>query len=149
MYQTKVGITLKPHFCKSWPRISVGLDDFLLFRTRLHSIKTYSLDHPLELGEHTLWVKLEGKTNDNTTETEDQAVEILAVTLEGMSTDRFIWSGVYAPEYPQPWASQQNDLPDEITNTTYLGFNGVWRLRFTVPIFIWIHKTEHLGWIYD
>jgi hypothetical protein len=107
------------------------------------------MDHPLDLGEHVLWVKLEGKANADTTETEDQAIEISAVTVEGITADRFIWRGVYTPQYPEPWASQQAELPPEITNTTYLGFNGVWRLRFSVPVFRWIHEVEHLGWIYD
>jgi hypothetical protein len=129
--------------------MSVGLDDFLLFKTRLDSTKTYTMDHPLDLGEHVLWVKLEGKTNADTTETEDQAIEISAVTVEGISADRFIWRGVYTPEYPEPWASQQAELSPEITNTNYLGWNGIWRLRFSVPVFRWIHEVEHLGWIYD
>ena len=149
MHQTKIGITLTPRHCNKWPLMSVGLDDFLLFKTRLDSTKTYTMDHPLDLGEHVLWVKLEGKTNADTTETEDQAIEISAVTVEGISADRFIWRGVYTPEYPEPWASQQAELSPEITNTNYLGWNGIWRLRFSVPVFRWIHEVEHLGWIYD
>ena len=129
--------------------MTVGLDDFVLFKTRLDSIKTYTMDHPLDLGEHALWVKLESKTNADTTLTEDQAIEISAVTVEGISADRFIWRGVYTPEYPEPWASQQAELSPEITNTNYLGWNGIWRLRFSVPVFRWIHEVEHLGWIYD
>ena len=149
MHRTKIGITLKPHHCNKWPLMSVGLDDFVLFKTRLDSTKTYAIDHPLDLGEHVFWVKMEGKTNADTTETADQALEIAAVTIEGITADRFIWRGVYTPEYPEPWASQQLDLLPEITNTTYLGWNGVWRLRFSVPVFRWIHEVEHLGWIYD
>ena len=149
MHRTKISVTLKPHFYNRWPRISVGLDDDLLISTPLMGIRTYTVDHCIPNGPHELWVRYEGKTNEDSTVDGDQAVEILDVTAESISSDKFVWAGVYTPEYPEPWASQQTDLASELTNVTYLGWNGVWRLRFTTPVFRWIHETEHLGWIYD
>jgi hypothetical protein len=78
------------------------------------------------------------------------AVIIDSVEFFGISDPRFVWAGVYWPEYPEPWLSQQNPSPQAaLTNHNYLGWNGVWRLNFDVPVFTWIHKTLGMGWIYQ
>jgi hypothetical protein len=80
-------------------------------------------------------------------------VRITSLAFNGIASAKFIWHGRYCPEYPEPWATEQQAqglvLESEISNTDYLGWNGEWSLDFTVPVFTWIHKTENLGWIYD
>ena len=61
---------------------------------------------------------------------------------------KFAWAGIYRPEYPEPWASEQTNLATELSSHTYLGWNGTWRLTFGVPVFTWIHQVQNLGWIY-
>jgi hypothetical protein len=83
--------------------------------------------------------------NDSST-----AVIVKHLSFFGISDSRFIWQAQYRPEYPEPWHSQQVLLPPEIvTNTNYLGWNGVWSLEFGVPVFTWIHQVQNLGWIYN
>lgn len=103
----------------------------------------------LERGTHDLTITYYDKVQDNI----NQAIAIRQIDLNGVEDKRFIWRGIYRPEYPEPWASQQRaqgiTLSDELTNTDYLGWNGVWNLQFSSPVFTWIHQIQGLGWIYD
>ena len=77
------------------------------------------------------------------------AVEIVRIEFFGISDPKFVWAGTYYPEYPTMWYSEQSTKPaDVLPNQTYLGWNGVYKLEFTVPVFTWIHQVQDLGWIY-
>lgn len=83
---------------------------------------------------------------------DQEAVIIESVSFFGIEDSRFVWAGIYTPEYPEPWASQQKSkgavLQTHLVNQDYLGWNGQWALTFDVPVFTWIHKIQNLGWIY-
>ena len=76
------------------------------------------------------------------------AVIVDSVSFFGIQDPRFVWAGIYRPDYPEPWASEQTNLASELTAHPYLGWNGCWSLTFGVPVFTWIHQTQNLGWIY-
>ena len=81
---------------------------------------------------------------------QDMAVVIDQVEFFGIADPKFVWAGVYTPIYPEPWYSQQLVTPPaELSQQTYMGWNGGWRLDFTVPVFTWMHQTLNLGWIYQ
>jgi len=80
----------------------------------------------------------------------DTAVEITGISFYGISDPKFLWAGAYYPDYPKTWYSQQTEPPAEcLPGQTYLGWNGVYKLQFSVPIFTWIHQVQDLGWIYE
>ena len=80
----------------------------------------------------------------------DTAVEIVSVSFFGIQDPKFAWAGIYTPVYPEPWASEQlTPPPSTITPQTYLGWNGTWKLDFSVPVFTWIHRVQNLGWLYQ
>jgi hypothetical protein len=80
----------------------------------------------------------------------DTAVEIVSVSFFGIQDPKFAWAGIYTPVYPEPWASEQLTPPSStITPQTYLGWNGTWKLDFSVPVFTWIHRVQNLGWLYQ
>ena len=77
------------------------------------------------------------------------AVEIVGIEFFGISDPKFIWAGTYYPKYPEPWLGQQTNKPAEyLPAQTYLGWNGIYQLEFSVPVFEWMHNTLNLGWIY-
>jgi len=78
-------------------------------------------------------------------EGQDTAVIIKDICLNGISDQKFIWQSTFYPNYPDDYEPKIFELK----GSTYLGFNGVWKLEMTAPIFTWIHKTLDLGWIYD
>tara|TARA_R110000868_G_scaffold295331_1_gene555741 strand:- start:1003 stop:1431 length:429 start_codon:yes stop_codon:yes gene_type:complete len=92
----------------------------------------------------TLTIEHVNKATDDAT----TAVIIDSVSFFGIRDPKFAWAGVYRPNYPEPWASEQTNLASELSPHTYLGWNGCWSLTFGVPVFTWIHQTQNLGWIY-
>lgn len=96
-----------------------------------------------------LTVELLNKTDADTVNGLDKAVIIESVSFFGISDPKFAWAGIYKPNYPEPWASQQTDLKPLLKSHTYLGWNGKWTLTFDVPVFTWIHRVQNLGWIYS
>lgn len=72
------------------------------------------------------------------------AVEIVSVSFFSITDPQFVWAGVYTPDYPSHLTG-----PKELPGQTYLGWNGVWKLEFSVPVFTWIHQKLNLGWLYQ
>jgi hypothetical protein len=72
------------------------------------------------------------------------AVIVKEISFFGISDPKFIWAGVYHPDYPAHYPNKISSLPGQ----GYLGWNGVYRLDFSVPVFTWIHKIKNFGWIY-
>ena len=76
---------------------------------------------------------------------QDTAVEIVNVGFFGITDPKFVWAGVYYPDYPEHYPDKTSPLPGH----GYLGWNGTYRLDFDVPVFTWIHRVQDLGWIYQ
>ena len=106
---------------------------------------TSSIKCELSEGKHILEIEHKNKSANDP----DTAIIVKALTFNDITSNKFVWAGVYTPQYPEPWASEQDSLAQQLPSHSYLGWNGVWRLEFTAPIFTWIHKNENLGWIYD
>jgi len=144
---TVIDFTLEPHWWNTIPEISYGIDDRIIDTVVVDATLKLQLDLWLDPGTHKLWVYFHNKNYDDCRldQNLDMAVEITAVSFEGMTFDRFKWAGFFYPDYPA-------DYPDKkpvIESATYLGWNGRWELPFTTPIFTWIHRLENLGWLYE
>lgn len=72
------------------------------------------------------------------------AVEIKNLEIFGIGHDKFLWVGAYHPQYPDHLAHQPSVIPSQ----TYLSWNGCYRLTIAVPVFVWIHQTLNMGWLY-
>lgn len=72
------------------------------------------------------------KPDDSTT-----AVIIKSLRLNDIDHIQNTYQGMYYPYGMEP------------RRDTYIAWNGVWVLDFTVPTYTWMHKTQGLGWIYD
>lgn len=145
MYPVKVSIQLRPVWHTDIPQIKVGIPG---------NIKTLYLDKPTTFNfeyiaenNSSLIVEFLNKTVDDTNleKNLDKAVIIEDISFFGISDTKFIWAGIYTPIYPEHLTNQ----PKTLTNVTYLGFNGQWKLDFTVPVFTWIHQIQNLGWVYN
>lgn len=73
------------------------------------------------------------------------AVVVENIGFFGISDPRFVWAGIYYPDYPEHYENKKPEIP----GVGYLGWNGVYRLEFDIPVFIWIHRTLNMGWLYD
>ena len=82
---------------------------------------------------------------DKADDDSNTAVIVKEIKFFDISDPKFVWAGVYYPEYPEHYPDKTSPLPGQ----GYLGWNGVYRLEFSVPVFTWIHKIKDLGWIYQ
>lgn len=152
-YQVKLSVNLKPIWHSTAPEIRLGVPG---------NINTISLENTTEFefdyysnNISYFFIELLNKNLGDTIPEKklDKAVVIESIKFFGIEDPRFIWSGVYTPIYPEHWVEENQQrgtpLPLQIVNNNYIGFNGIWRLDFTVPVFTWIHKIRSLGWIYD
>lgn len=80
--------------------------------------------------------------NDNGDLVKDQLLNIKSIEIDEIDIGSLVYQGVYTPEYPEPWATQQhkagNELPKSFTNATILGHNGTWSLQFESPFYMWL-----------
>lgn len=72
------------------------------------------------------------KSNDGVT-----SVIVSKVKFNFVNCDKATYHGMYYPN------------GKESRRTTYVNWNGVWVLDFTVPVYTWVHQIQGLGWIYD
>jgi hypothetical protein len=140
---TKVAVTLTPKLGAVPPEVFVSIPGQVVQKTLWQTQRI-----ELEFDAPTGWIEIVfmNKPDDDST----MAVIIDQVEFFGISDPKFMWAGVYTPKYPEPWYSQQTEKPSAtLCQQNYMGWNGTWRLDFSVPVFTWIHKTLNLGWIYQ
>lgn len=129
-----------PHVTVSWPGHAESMD---LAHERSIAFSFCALKHG--------WLEIDfnNKNYQETGQDQDMAVLIRRIEFFGISDPRFVWQGIYKPEYPQPWFGQQIIPPAaQLSPHDYLGWNGRWRLDFDLPVFVWMHRVLALGWIY-
>ena len=136
----KLSVTLRP---VDHPNIRVGVNGDLL---TVVLDKTQTMDFEFRSDKDCqLTVELVDKKDQ-------EAVVVESVSFFGISDPKFAWAGVYEPQYPEPWATQQHNqgvvLKQHLSPHTYLSWPGKWTLTFDVPVFTWIHRVQNLGWIY-
>jgi hypothetical protein len=141
----RIEVLLTPVMFDRTPTGRIGID----------TLKDFVLDTPTWFtfnceGTHVqLTVEQYGKTIRDTRGDLDTAIIISEVKLNGITDPKFAWSGIYRPDYPDYYLSQNPNLKTELSAHNYLGWNGSWTLDLSLPIYTWIHKTLDLGWIYD
>ena len=136
----KLSVTLRP---VDHPNIRVGVNGDVL---TVVLDKTQTMDFEFTSDKDCqLTVELIDKKDQ-------EAVVVESVSFFGIQDPRFAWAGVYEPQYPELWATQQRDqgvvLKQHLSPHTYLSWPGKWTLTFDVPVFTWIHRVQNLGWIY-
>ena len=72
----------------------------------------------------------------------DQLLNIKSIEIDEIDIGALVYEGIYTPDYPEPWASQQREagvvLEKTSKNVTQMGHNGVWTLSFTSPFYMWL-----------
>jgi hypothetical protein len=139
-------ICLKPRWWKTQPEITYGIDDLTINTIQIQNYTTLRLVYPFAPGQHKLWFTFNNKDYNESRLDQglDMAVEIDRISIEGITVDRFKWAANYYPDYPADYLDKQK----VVKSATYLGWNGLWELEFTAPVFTWIHQVENLGWLY-
>ena len=106
-------------------------------------------EHEFTEGEKCeLIIKRSGKdkgqtvVNDNGDILKDQLLHIKSIEIDEIDLGALVYEGVYTPEYPEPWATQQREagkeLPESFKNVTAMGHNGEWSFKFESPFYMWL-----------
>jgi len=105
-------------------------------------------EHELKEGEkYRLIINRSGKDTrqtvvENGQIIKDQLLHIKSIEIDEIDIGALVYSGLYTPKYPEPWASEQaaagNKLPESFKNVTAMGHNGRWELDFTSPFYMWL-----------
>lgn len=147
MYKVTVDVLLRPVTNTRGPTVQIQFDQQQI-SVELTEPTWYKFE---TLGSADTSVTLEiehygKKDTDTDVKTgADVAVVVEEIKVNGISSPRFVWAGIYRPDYPPHLVDQ----PKELKYSNYLGWNGVWSLDIGLPSFTWIHHIENLGWIYE
>lgn len=150
-HQLRAQIQLTPRCSSTAPEIVIAFNNDIIYAGSLSRTTVFDIDQDLPAGEYQLSVEFLNKLDSDTdiVNNIDKAVIVDQIIFNDIQSPNFVWAGEYCPVYPEPWASQQQNLEPVLKSHNYLSWNGKWTLTFSMPIFTWIHQTENLGWIYD
>jgi len=106
-------------------------------------------EHELEEGkEYKVIINRSGKRknqtviNENGDVLKDQLLHIKNIEIDEIDIGALVYEGVYTPEYPEPWATQQREvgteLPESFKNVTSMGHDGTWVFKFESPFYMWL-----------
>jgi len=135
-------VTLSGTFWEKRPQFSIWLDDHIVIQSEIpdsaqHPIK---FEHTINEGPHSLKIRLENKTNDDTViengeVIKDMLLNIDDITIDDISLGNLLWTAEYKLDKPQQYNNQTIDHLDSCVN---LGWNGTYILNFTSPFYIWL-----------
>ena len=134
------------------PIADISIDSKSYFKEEITSTKDkptiVEFEHELEESKlYNLVINRSGKNKRETVVEDgkivkDQLLHIKSIEIDEIDIGSLVYEGVYRPEYPEPWASQQaktgNKLPETIKNSPGLGHNGTWTFTFTSPFYMWL-----------
>ena len=154
MLLTEIVFQITPIFHQDKPYIKVMLDDKILYDGLLYKPTKFTYNNTLSIDENSITVEFLNKTDkDCVLEQQlDKAVNIDYVSFFGINSKHSLWNSIYVPKYSEDYlktlSMSKQTVKHVLTSCSYLGWNGVWETRFSVPVFTWLHKVENLGWIY-
>ena len=88
--------------------------------------------------------KIKGQTliDENGDILKDQSLHIKGMEIDEIDVGTLVYEGLYTPEYPEPWATQQREagveLQESFKNVTSMGHDGTWRFKFESPFYMWL-----------
>ena len=98
--------------------------------------------------EYNLVIKRSGKDknqtviNDKGDLLKDQLLQIKAMEIDEIDIGSLVYEGVYTPDYPEPWATQQRqagvELRESFKNVKAMGHDGKWSFKFGSPFYMWL-----------
>lgn len=137
-YPVKMTVTLQP---VQSPLVTVTVTAGKITHTqKLLTTTSFDFDF-VAVDQAALTVEHHGKLDSDV----DTAVIVQRIEFYGICDPRFIWAGTYYPIYPNHHPDQKFKLPGQ----GYLGWNGIYVLKFQVPVFSWIHQIQDMGWLYQ
>jgi hypothetical protein len=135
-------VALSGTFWERRPQFSIWLDDHQVVASEIVSLAQQEIkfERTIDEGAHTLKIRLENKTNNDTVlengeVVKDMLLNIDDITIDDISLGNLLWSAEYILDHPQEYRGQTITKLDNCVN---LGWNGTYILKFTSPFYIWL-----------
>ena len=131
------------------PQFKINVDNQNFYQgvlTQAPEVTEYfEFDVEIEEGEHNLEVELLNKLSTDTVKdndgniVDDMLLNIDLIEIDNIDLGVLRWTGsIYEPIYPDNYTDESQKQIKQIKNCVNLGWNGVWRLPFTSPYYIWL-----------
>lgn len=143
-------------FATMWdkpPHVEIFIGDTIHYKGDITGTETdpnvIQFEQEVNEGEtYTLTIKRTGKTSTQTIVNakgdiiKDQLLNTKRIEIDEIDIGGLVYDGVYTPDYPEPWFSQQKkagvDMPESFNNVTKMGHNGSWKFTFQSPFYMWL-----------
>lgn len=144
MYEEKLSfcVNLSATYWNRKPQFSIWLDDRVIQQSEISGpeIQTVHFDRIVSQGPHTLKIRLENKSDDDTVLENSKVVKDMLLNIEDIIVDdislgTLLWSAEYILDKPQKY---QGKIIDHLDGCVNLGWNGTYILRFDSPYYLWL-----------
>jgi len=124
------------HWEDRYPGARVYINNTLIYENLVSEPIEVNWSGELDDSDHTISVEMYNKKDGDTVTDDDENIindvllNIDDIEIDEISLDNLLWSNsVYTP----------NDLDslESVTDCVNLGWNGVWKLKFSVPTYLW------------
>jgi hypothetical protein len=140
--ELKFEVKLSGTYWGKRPQYSVWLDDHVVMQSEIASeaIQTVAFTKTIDDGEHTLKIRLENKTDQDTKVVNgevvnDMLLNIEDIVIDDISLSNLLWDATYILDEPHEYNGKTIDHLDHCVN---LGWNGTYVLKFSSPFYIWL-----------
>jgi hypothetical protein len=135
-------VTLSGTYWDRRPQFSIWFDDHNVVQSEIahEGLQTFSFERNVTEGDHTLKIRLENKTENDTVIEDGEVIKDILLNIEDITVDEIslgnlIWSAEYILDNPHKY---QGKTIDHLDNCVNLGWNGTYILKFTSPFYIWL-----------
>jgi hypothetical protein len=140
--ELKFEVKLSGIYWDKLPQYSVWLDDHVVMQSEIASeaVQSVNFTETVDKGEHTLKIRLENKTNQDTVVVNGEVVKDMLLNIEDIVIDdislgQLLWDATYILDEPHEYNGKTIDHLDHCVN---LGWNGTYVLKFSSPYYIWL-----------
>ena len=140
--ELKFEVKLSGTYWGKRPQYSVWLDDHVVMQSEIVSeaIQTVAFTKTIDSSDHTLKIRLENKTDQDTKVVNGEVVKDMLLNIEDIVIDdislgNLLWNATYILDKPQLFQGKTIDHLDHCVN---LGWNGTYVLKFSSPFYIWL-----------
>ena len=153
---SNITIILEPRYVLNPPQADIYINDEKLAVCKFTETNipvTFDFEINL-LDKNTIAINRYSKTNRDTLISGektifDQTLHIKNIFIEKVPMESLLHLGVFYPDYPEPWATQQREqgtkLPKSETYRSDLYHNGTWHFKFENPIHPWVFTNINVS----
>ena len=131
------------------PRFSIAVDGNIVQEGTLSQVPNvteyFEFDVSLTEEPHELQISLLNKESADTVKDADDNIigdmllNIDSIEIDDIDLGPLLWTAsIYNPIYPESYLDQDQKNIKDVLNCVHLGWNGVWRLPFISPFYIWL-----------